>query len=56
MLADKTSADTDAQKAQLKGDEKLYLEYRKMIESELGQRFKFLMKGGPEARAARKVP
>ena len=55
MLANNTFADTEAQKAQLKADDKLYLEYRKMIESELGQRFKFLMKDGPEARAARKV-
>jgi hypothetical protein len=55
VLSDKTFADTDAQKAQLKGDDKLYLEYRKMIESELGQRFRFLMKDGPEALAARKV-
>lgn len=55
MLADNSFADTDAQKAQLRENERLYLEYRKMIESELGQRFRFLMKDGPEAIAARKV-
>ncbi|KAJ9157859.1 FAD/NAD-P-binding domain-containing protein [Pleurostoma richardsiae] len=45
---------TDAQKARLRDDQKSYLEYRKMIESEIGQRFRFLMKGGPEATEARR--
>ncbi|KAA8624375.1 cyclohexanone monooxygenase [Pyrenophora tritici-repentis] len=30
-----------------------YLEYRKQIENELNQRFKFIIKGSPEARLAR---
>lgn len=47
--------DTEAQKTLLRDNDKIYLEYRKMIESEIGQRFRFLMKGGPEATEARRV-
>lgn len=47
--------DSDAQKAQLRDNPKLYLEYRKMVEGEIGRRFRFLMKDGPDATEARKV-
>ncbi|CAH0054232.1 unnamed protein product [Clonostachys solani] len=44
---------SDAQKKILREQPKAYLEYRKMIEAEIGQRFRFLMKRGPEATQAR---
>ncbi|KAL1865924.1 hypothetical protein VTK73DRAFT_5008 [Phialemonium thermophilum] len=44
-----------SQKARLRDDPAAYLEYRKMIEAEIGQRFRFLMKGGPEATEARRA-
>ncbi|KAI8938623.1 hypothetical protein NX059_004495 [Plenodomus lindquistii] len=37
----------------LEENPKKYLEYRKQIENELNQRFKFILKGSPEAAAAR---
>ncbi|KAJ4375879.1 hypothetical protein N0V83_001157 [Neocucurbitaria cava] len=37
----------------LEENPKKYLEYRKQIENELNQRFKFIIKGSPEARVAR---
>ncbi|KAF2114151.1 hypothetical protein BDV96DRAFT_577669 [Lophiotrema nucula] len=37
----------------LKDNPKKYLEYRKQIENELNQRFKFIIKGSDEANAAR---
>ncbi|KAF2745554.1 FAD/NAD(P)-binding domain-containing protein [Sporormia fimetaria CBS 119925] len=37
----------------LKKNPKKYLEYRKQIENELNQRFKFIIKGSEEARVAR---
>ncbi|CAK7237721.1 hypothetical protein SBRCBS47491_010100 [Sporothrix bragantina] len=45
---------SDKQKKLLGEDSDAYLEYRKMIESEIGQRFRFLMNNGPEASEARK--
>ncbi|CAK7206931.1 hypothetical protein SEUCBS139899_009738 [Sporothrix eucalyptigena] len=45
---------SDKQKKLLSEDSDAYLEYRKMIESEIGQRFRFLMNDGPEAAEARK--
>lgn len=39
----------------LKANPKKYLEYRKQIENELNQRFKFIIKGSDEANEARKV-
>lgn len=39
----------------MKANPKKYLEYRKQIENELNQRFKFIIKGTDEANAARKV-
>ncbi|KAH8886537.1 FAD/NAD(P)-binding domain-containing protein [Thozetella sp. PMI_491] len=45
---------TDAQKAKLRENDRAYLEYRKMIEAEMGRRFRFLMIGGPEAAEARR--
>ena len=50
-----TEPDSDKQKAILREDPKAYLEYRKMIEAEIGFRFRFLMLGGPEAAQARQV-
>lgn len=47
--------DSIAQKKILREQPKAYLEYRKMIEAEIGQRFRFLMKRGPEATQARQV-
>lgn len=46
---------SDKQKELLKTQPEAYLEYRKMIEAEIGQRFRFLMKNGPEAKEAAKV-
>ncbi|KAF2492990.1 FAD/NAD(P)-binding domain-containing protein [Lophium mytilinum] len=37
----------------LKENPKKYLEYRKQIENELNQRFRFILKGSPQARLAR---
>lgn len=44
---------SEAQLEYLKNNPKKYLEYRKQIENELNQRFKFIIKGSPEAAAAR---
>jgi len=44
---------TDEQIAYLAENPKKYMEYRKQIENELNQRFKFIIKGSPEAKAAR---
>jgi hypothetical protein len=47
--------DTPTQKQLFKEQPKLYLKYSKMIESELNQRFKFILKNTPEAKAAKEV-
>ncbi|KAK5170357.1 uncharacterized protein LTR77_004944 [Saxophila tyrrhenica] len=44
---------TDEQKKYLREHPEKYLEYRKQIENELNQRFKFILKGSEEAKAAR---
>ncbi|KIW85239.1 hypothetical protein Z517_00629 [Fonsecaea pedrosoi CBS 271.37] len=44
---------TPEQKQLFKDNPKLYLKYSKMIESELNQRFKFILKNTPESKAAR---
>ncbi|KAF2196341.1 FAD/NAD(P)-binding domain-containing protein [Delitschia confertaspora ATCC 74209] len=44
---------SDQQIQYLKDNPKKYLEYRKQIENELNQRFKFIIKGSEEARIAR---
>ncbi|KAF2397971.1 FAD/NAD(P)-binding domain-containing protein [Trichodelitschia bisporula] len=41
------------QKNYLAANPKKYMEYRKQIENELNQRFKFIIRGSPEAAAAR---
>lgn len=46
-------ADSEQQLDYLKKNPTKYLEYRKQIENELNQRFKFIIKGSDEARAAR---
>lgn len=46
---------TDEQKRFLEETPEKYLEYRKQIENELNQRFKFIIKGSPEAQAAREA-
>lgn len=46
---------TDEQKMYLEENPQKYLEYRKQIENELNQRFKFIIKGSPEAKAAREA-
>lgn len=48
-----TCADSDEQLNYLEKNPKKYLEYRKQIENELNQRFKFIIKGSDEARLAR---
>ncbi|KAK0345378.1 hypothetical protein LTR91_016064 [Friedmanniomyces endolithicus] len=44
---------TPQQMEYLQKNPKKYLEYRKQIENELNQRFKFILKGSEEAKAAR---
>ncbi|OCT49374.1 dimethylaniline monooxygenase [Cladophialophora carrionii] len=44
---------TPIQKQLFKENPKLYLKYSKMIESELKQRFKFILKNTPESKAAK---
>ncbi|KAK0845165.1 hypothetical protein LTR03_007663 [Friedmanniomyces endolithicus] len=44
---------TPEQMEYLQSNPKKYLEYRKQIENELNQRFKFILKGSEEAKAAR---
>ncbi|KAH7064309.1 hypothetical protein BKA63DRAFT_170737 [Paraphoma chrysanthemicola] len=44
---------SDEQRDYLAKNPKKYLEYRKQIENELNQRFKFILKGSTEARLAR---
>ncbi|KAK0250718.1 hypothetical protein B0A54_08220 [Friedmanniomyces endolithicus] len=44
---------TPEQMEYLQNNPKKYLEYRKQIENELNQRFKFILKGSEEAKAAR---
>lgn len=46
---------TEEQKKFLEENPEKYLEYRKQIENELNQRFKFIIKGSPEAQAAREA-
>jgi len=55
MLIVEGWVDTEEQKKKLRDDPKAYLEYRKMVEAEIGIRFRFLMKNGPEAKTAREV-
>jgi hypothetical protein len=50
-----SKSDSDAQKKKLREDPELYLEYRKMIESEISERFRFILKNGPDAVQARNV-
>lgn len=44
---------TDKQKKEFAENPDLFLKYSKMIESELNQRFKFILKNTPEAKAAK---
>ncbi|OAG03250.1 FAD/NAD(P)-binding domain-containing protein [Paraphaeosphaeria sporulosa] len=44
---------SEAQLSYLQNNPKKYLEYRKQIENELNQRFKFILKGSPAAAEAR---
>ncbi|EME84918.1 uncharacterized protein MYCFIDRAFT_153069 [Pseudocercospora fijiensis CIRAD86] len=44
---------TEEQRKFLEENPKKYMEYRKQIENELNQRFKFIIKGSEEAKAAR---
>ncbi|OQO06048.1 hypothetical protein B0A48_08636 [Cryoendolithus antarcticus] len=44
---------TKEQQKYLMENPRKYMEYRKQIEDELNQRFKFIIKGSPEAKAAR---
>jgi hypothetical protein len=46
-------SDTEKQKDYLRNCPQKYLEYRKQIENELNQRFRFIIRGSPEAKAAR---
>jgi hypothetical protein len=48
-------SDTEEQKESFKKNPESYLKYIKMIESELNQRFKFILKGTPEANQAKAV-
>jgi hypothetical protein len=48
-----TFTDTPEQLKYLEDNPKKYMEYRKQIENELNQRFKFIIKGSPAATAAR---
>jgi cation diffusion facilitator CzcD-associated flavoprotein CzcO len=48
-----TPIDSEEQLKFLQDNPKKYLEYRKQIENELNQRFKFIMKGSDAARVAR---
>ena len=50
-----TQADSDEIKKRFEEDPKFYLSYCKAIESELNVRFKLIMKGTPEAKAAKDV-
>ncbi len=47
--------DSAEQKQMFAKEPSIYLKYSKMIESELNQRFKLILKGTPEAQNARKV-
>lgn len=47
--------DTPEQQQRFAENPKLFLKYSKMIESELNQRFKFILNGTPEAEGAREV-
>lgn len=49
------SSDTDEQKKRFREDPKHALKYRKMMESELNQRFKFIVQGTPEQKASLEV-
>lgn len=55
MPIDLWPIDTEEQKDYFKKNPVKYLEYIKMIESELNQRFKFILKGTTEADQARIV-
>lgn len=47
--------DTKEQKSKFEEDPLEYLHYCKQIESELNQRFKFILNGTPEAAQAKEV-
>jgi hypothetical protein len=47
-------SDSESQKEILKSKPDAYLEYRKMIEAGIGQRFRFLLNNGPETTQARR--
>jgi len=47
--------DTPEQQKRFAENPQLFLKYSKMIESELNQRFKFILNGTPEAEGAREV-
>jgi hypothetical protein len=51
-LADLFALDTEEQLKRFKEDPKHALKYRKMMESELNQRFKFIVQGTPEQKAS----
>lgn len=55
IVLQRSSDHTDSEEQQrlLKENPKLFLEYRKMIENELNQRFKFIIKGTQQALDAR---
>jgi cation diffusion facilitator CzcD-associated flavoprotein CzcO len=48
-------ADTQERRRQFEQEPLVYLDYCKQIESELNQRFKFILSGTPEAAQAKKV-
>lgn len=47
--------DTEEQKKRFREDPQHGLKYRKMMESELNQRFKFIVQGTPEQKASLEV-
>lgn len=53
---DDVSPDTEEQKKTFRDKPELFLRYSKMIESELNQRFKFILKNTREADLAKEVP
>jgi hypothetical protein len=48
-------SDTEEQKEEFRKNPEKFLKYSKLIESELNQRFKFILKGTPEAEGAKAV-
>jgi hypothetical protein len=47
--------DTEEQKAEFARDPEKLMKYSKLVENELNQRFKFILKRTPEAEAAKSV-